>query len=39
VLDGGLDSFIEAYLWDYLGWGEKKDGEKAWHSLKWILKL
>lgn len=21
VLDGGLDPFIEAYLWDYVGWG------------------
>jgi peptide chain release factor 2 len=29
VLDGGLDPFMEAYLWNYLGWGEKKDGEKA----------
>jgi peptide chain release factor 2 len=24
VLDGGLDPFIEAYLWDYLGWGQEK---------------
>ncbi len=29
VLDGSLDPFMEAYLWDYLGWGEKKDREKA----------
>ncbi len=29
VLDGSLDPFMEAYLWDYLGWGENKDGEKA----------
>jgi peptide chain release factor 2 len=29
VLDGDLGRFIEAYLWDYLGWGEGKDGEKA----------
>lgn len=39
VLDGGLDPFIEAYLWDYLGWGQERDGEKAWHSLEWILEL
>jgi len=24
VLDGGLDPFMEAYLWDYLGWGQEK---------------
>ena len=29
VLDGDLDRFIEAYLWDYLGWGEGKGQEKA----------
>ena len=29
VLDGGLDPFIEAYLWDYLGWGQEKGQEKA----------
>ena len=29
VLDGGLDRFIETYLWDYLGWGEQKGQEKA----------
>ncbi len=29
VLDGDLDRFIEAYLWDYLGWGGRKVGEKA----------
>ena len=29
VLDGGLDPFIEAYLWGYLGWGKGKGQEKA----------
>ena len=39
VLDGGLDPFIEAYLWGYLGWGEGKGQEKAWLFLEWILEL
>jgi peptide chain release factor 2 len=29
VLDGDLDQFIEAYLWDYSGWAEGKGQEKA----------
>ena len=37
VLDGDLDRFIEAYLWDYSGWAGGKDQEKGWHFLKRIL--
>jgi len=29
VLDGDLDRFIEAYLWDYSGWAEGKGEEKG----------
>jgi peptide chain release factor 2 len=29
VLDGDLDRFIEAYLWDYSGWAVRKGKEKG----------